>query len=187
MKDKGVRVRFAPSPTGFLHVGGARTALFNWLFARGQGGAFVLRIEDTDTERSTEESVRTILEGLGWLSITWDEGPFFQSRNLETHRALALRLLEQGKGYLCFCAPADLDARRKASEAAGLPWKYDRACLAIPAEEAARRHRGGEPAVVRFRVPDGPIAWDDLGHGETTFDSAGSEDILLLRSNGSPA
>jgi glutamyl-tRNA synthetase len=182
----GVRVRFAPSPTGFLHVGGARTALFNWLFARRQGGTFVLRIEDTDTERSTEESVRTILEGLGWLSITWDEGPFFQSRNLETHRALALRLLEQGKGYFCFCAPADLDARRKAAEAAGLPWKYDRACLAIPAEEAARRHRGGEPAVVRFRVPDGPIAWDDLVHGPTTFDSAVIEDIILLRSNGSP-
>ena len=181
-----VRVRFAPSPTGFLHVGGARTALFNWLFARRQGGVFILRIEDTDTERSTEESVRTILEGLGWLSITWDEGPFFQSRALETHRALALRLLEQGKAYRCFCAPADLDARRKAAEAAGAPWKYDRACLAIHAEEAARRHRGGEPAVVRFRVPDGPIAWDDLVHGPTSFDSAVIEDIILLRSNGSP-
>src|SRR5688572_25644961 len=115
----GVRVRFAPSPTGFLHVGGARTALFNWLFARRHGGVFILRIEDTDTERSTEASVRTILEGLGWLSISWDEGPFFQSRHLETHRALALRLLEQGKAYRCFCAPADLDARRKAAEAAG--------------------------------------------------------------------
>jgi glutamyl-tRNA synthetase len=182
----GVRVRFAPSPTGFLHVGGARTALFNWLFARRHAGAFILRIEDTDTERSTEESVRTILEGLAWLSIGWDEGPFFQSRNLETHRALALRLLEQGKGYLCFCSPADLDARRKAAEAAGLPWKYDRACLAVPGEEAARRHRGGEPAVVRFRVPDGPIAWDDLVHGPTTFDSAVIEDIILLRSSGSP-
>src|SRR3990167_2979803 len=122
----GVRVRFAPSPTGFLHVGGARTALFNWLFVRRQGGTFILRIEDTDTERSTEASVRTILEGLDWLQITWDEGPFFQSRNLEAHRALALRFLEQGKAYRCFCAAADLDAKRKAAEAAGVAWKDDR-------------------------------------------------------------
>lgn len=182
----GVRVRFAPSPTGFLHVGGARTALFNWLFVRRQGGTFILRIEDTDTERSTEASVRTILEGLDWLQITWDEGPFFQSRNLEAHRALALRFLEQGKAYRCFCAAADLDAKRKAAEAAGVAWKYDRACLALPPAEAQRRHQAGEPAVVRFRVPDGSVAWDDLVHGPTSFDSAVIEDIILLRSNGSP-
>ena len=182
----GVRVRFAPSPTGFLHVGGARTALFNWLFVRRQGGTFILRIEDTDTERSTEASVRTILEGLDWLQITWDEGPFFQSRNLEAHRALALRFLEQGKAYRCFCAAADLDTKRKAAEAAGVAWKYDRACLGLPPEEARRRQQAGEPAVVRFRVPDGSIAWDDLVHGPTSFDSAVIEDIILLRSNGSP-
>ncbi|MBI1951884.1 MAG: glutamate--tRNA ligase, partial [Acidobacteria bacterium] len=182
----GVRVRFAPSPTGFLHVGGARTALFNWLFVRRQGGAFILRIEDTDTERSTEASVRTILEGLDWLRIDWDEGPFFQSRNLEAHRALSLRLLEQGKAYHCFCAAADLEAKRKAAEAAGLAWKYDRACLGLAPEEARRRRQAGEPAVVRFRVPDGSVAWDDLVHGPTSFDAAVIEDIILLRSNGSP-
>ena len=182
----GVRVRFAPSPTGFLHVGGARTALFNWLFVRRQGGTFILRIEDTDTERSTEASVRTILEGLDWLQIAWDEGPFFQSRNLEAHRALALRFLEQGKAYRCFCAAADLDAKRKAAEAAGVAWKYDRACVGLPPEEARRRQQAGEPAVVRFRVPDGSVAWDDLVHGPTSFDSAVIEDIILLRSNGSP-
>src|SRR5439155_21711282 len=106
----GVRVRFAPSPTGFLHVGGARTALFNWLFARASRGAFILRIEDTDRERSTEASVRTILDGLEWLGIGWDEGPFFQSRNLEAHRALALRFLEEKNAYHCFCTAAEPEA-----------------------------------------------------------------------------
>src|SRR2546427_463059 len=115
-----VRVRFAPSPTGFLHVGGARTALFNWLFAKRHGGTFILRIEDTDTERSTEQSVRTILEGLEWLQISWDEGPHFQSRNVEAHRRLALRLRDDGKAYPCFCSPAELETRRQAAESAGV-------------------------------------------------------------------
>src|SRR6059036_2971688 len=120
------RVRFAPSPTGYLHVGGARTALFNWLFARRHGGTFILRIEDTDQERSTEETVRTILEGLNWLGIPWDEGPYFQSRNVEAHRALARRLLQENSAYHCFCTTADLEARRAAAEKDGLAWKYDR-------------------------------------------------------------
>src|SRR5213594_503655 len=144
-----VRVRFAPSPTGFLHVGGARTALFNWLFGRGTGGTFILRIEDTDQERSTEESVRTILEGLNWLGITWDEGPFFQSRAVETHRAMALRFLEEKKAYHCFCSAADLEARRAAAGREGIAWKYDRLCLRLPPGEAHRRLQAGEPAVVR--------------------------------------
>ena len=181
-----VRVRFAPSPTGFLHVGGARTALFNWLFARRHGGTFVLRIEDTDQERSTEESVRTILEGLGWLGIDWDEGPFFQSRNVQAHRALALRLLVERKAYYCFCSAADLEARRAAAEKAGSAWKYDRLCVKLSPEEARRRLQGGESAAVRFLVPEGTVAWDDLVHGPTSFESAVLEDIVLLRSNGSP-
>src|SRR5881397_2688810 len=181
-----VRVRFAPSPTGFLHVGGARTALFNWLFARRHGGTFVLRIEDTDQERSTEESVRTILEGLGWLGIDWDEGPFFQSRNVQAHRALDLRLLEERKAYYCFCSAADLEARRAAAEKAGSAWKYDRLCVKLSPEEARRRLQGGESAAVRFLVPEGTVAWDDLVHGPTSFESAVLEDIVLLRSNGSP-
>src|SRR5262245_48308249 len=130
--ERGVRVRFAPSPTGFLHVGGARTALFNWLFVRREGGTFILRIEDTDQERSTEESVRTILDGLEWLGITWDEGPLFQSRSIEEHRALALRLLAEGKAYRCFCTTAELEARRTAAEQGGVAWKYDRLCLRLP-------------------------------------------------------
>ena len=181
-----VRVRFAPSPTGFLHVGGARTALFNWLFARRHGGTFILRIEDTDQERSTEASVRTILEGLNWLEITWDEGPVFQSRQIEAHRALARRLLEERKAYHCFCSAAELDARRAAAEAGGVAWKYDRLCLKIPPEEAQRRLRAGEAAAVRFLVPEGTVSWDDLVHGPTSFESAVLEDIVLLRSNGSP-
>jgi len=182
----GVRVRFAPSPTGFLHVGGARTALFNWLFARRQGGVFILRIEDTDTERSTEASVRTILEGLEWLRIDWDEGPHFQSRNVEAHRRLALKLRDEGKAYSCFCTPAELEVRRKAAESAGSAWKYDRLCLRLIPEETRRRLAAGEPSALRFRVPDGEVAWEDLVHGATTFDSAVIEDIVLLRSNGSP-
>src|SRR3989442_9189052 len=148
-----VRVRFAPSPTGFLHVGGARTYLFNWLFAKRHGGTFIIRIEETETERSTEQSVRTILEGLEWLRIGWDEGPHFQSRNVEAHRRLALRLRDEGKAYPCFCTPAALDARRKAAESAGAAWKYDRICLGLAPAEGPRRLAAGDPAALRVRVP----------------------------------
>jgi len=182
----GVRVRFAPSPTGFLHVGGARTALFNWLFARNSGGKFILRIEDTDQERSTEASVATILDGLEWLGIGWDEGPFFQSRNVETHRALARRFLEEKSAYPCFCTTAELEARRAEAERGGVAWKYDRLCLRLAPEDVRRRLAEGRPAVVRFKVPDGTVAWDDLVHGPTSFEAAVLEDIVLLRSNGSP-
>jgi glutamyl-tRNA synthetase len=185
-RSTGVRVRFAPSPTGFLHVGGGRTALFNWLFARRHGGTFVLRIEDTDAERSTEESVRTILEGLAWLEITWDEGPYFQSLGIERHRAVARRLLDEGKAYRCFCAAEEIDRRRQAAERAGVVWKYDRACLALPAEEVGHRLAQGAPSAIRFRVPEGVAAWDDLVHGPTSFDAAVLDDIVLLRSDGSP-
>jgi glutamyl-tRNA synthetase len=181
-----VRVRFAPSPTGFLHVGGARTALFNWLFARNCGGTFILRIEDTDQERSTETSVATILNGLEWLAIDWDEGPFFQSRNVETHRALALRFLAEKNAYHCFCTTAELEARRAAAEHDGVAWKYDRLCLRLAPDEVRKQLADGRPAVVRFRVPEGSVAWDDLVHGSTSFETAVLEDIVLLRSNGSP-
>ena len=180
------RVRFAPSPTGFLHVGGGRTALYNWLLARRRGGVFVLRIEDTDLTRSNEASVRTILEGLEWLGLGWDEGPFFQARRQEEHRAAALRLAGEGKAYACFCAPETLDARRRAAEAGGGAWKYDRACGGLDPAEVERRRAAGEPAALRFRVPDGTTAWDDLVHGETAFENGVIEDLVLLRSDGSP-
>src|SRR5882724_7993858 len=133
------RVRFAPSPTGYLHVGGARTALFNWLYARHSGGTMVLRIEDTDRERSTESHTKVILDGLTWLGITWDEGPYFQGEYGPRHKADAERLLAEGKAYRCFCSKADLDAQRVAAEAAGAAFRYNRRCLRIPAGEIEQR------------------------------------------------
>jgi len=180
------RVRFAPSPTGFLHVGGGRTALFNWLFARRHGGRFILRIEDTDRERSTEASVRTILEGLTWLGLHWDEGPVFQSRGVEEHKDLARRLEREEKAYSCFCTTEEIEARRRAVEAKDGVWRYDRVCLAIGPDETRRRRDAGMPAALRFKVPEGTTDWDDRVHGPTSFDNGVIEDLVLLRSDGSP-
>src|SRR4051812_3204776 len=149
------RVRFAPSPTGYLHVGGARTALFNWLYARHTGGTHVLRIEDTDRERSTEEHTRVILDGLSWLGITWDEGPFFQGEYAARHQADAERLLAEGKAYRCFCTREELDAQRAAADKAGIGFRYDRRCAGLAPEEVAQRTRSGAPSTIRFRVDDG--------------------------------
>lgn len=178
-----VRVRFAPSPTGYLHVGGARTALFNYLYARKTGGVFVLRIEDTDRERSTDESTRTILEGMTWLGLTWDEGPVHQADGLARHRADAERMLAAGNAYRCFCTPEHLAAER---ERLKHEYRYDRACYSIPADEGARRAAAGEPFTVRFRVPEGTTAWDDVVHGLTTFENASIEDFIILRTDGTP-
>jgi glutamyl-tRNA synthetase len=178
-----VRVRFAPSPTGYLHVGGARTALFNWLYARKTGGVFVLRIEDTDRERSTDESTRTILDGMTWLGLGWDEGPTHQADGLARHRADADRLLAEGKAYRCFCTSDELAAKR---EAMGKEYRYDRACMSIPRGESDDRAAAGEPFTVRFRVPEGTTEWDDVVHGVTTFDNASIEDFVVLRSDGTP-
>ena len=188
------RVRFAPSPTGFLHVGGARTALFNWLYARRLGGVFVLRIEDTDLERSSSEMVDGILDGLRWLGIDWDEGPgiggaygpYFQSERLERHRAMAARLVADGHAYDCYCAPEELKAKRNAAEQAGSGWKYDRTCCGLSSDEIAARERDRLPRAVRFKVPDGPMRFDDLVHGPIEFDSPNVEDFVLLRSDGQP-
>jgi len=178
-----VRVRFAPSPTGYLHVGGARTALYNYLFARKAGGAFVLRIEDTDRERSTDESTRTILDGMTWLGLAWDEGPVHQADGLARHQADAGRMLADGHAYRCFCTPEALAAKREAMKH---EYRYDRACYAIPAEESGRRAGAGEPFTVRFRVPEGTTEWDDVVHGVTTFDNASIEDFIILRTAGTP-
>jgi len=177
-----VRVRFAPSPTGSLHVGGARSALFNWLYARKTGGVFVLRIEDTDRERSNDASTRTILDGMTWLGLTWDEGPFHQADGLGRHRADAERLLAENRAYRCFCTPEELAARR---EAAGVEYRYDRACYHIAPDESARR-AATEPFTVRFRVPEGTTEWDDVVHGVTTFDNGSIEDFIILRTDGTP-
>jgi glutamyl-tRNA synthetase len=180
------RVRFAPSPTGYLHVGGARTALFNWLYARKTGGTFILRIEDTDHERSTEAHTRVILDGMTWLGIAWDEGPYFQGACTERHRAHAWQLLEAGKAYRCFCTKEELDAQRAAATAGSHAFRYDRRCLQLPADEVEARVQLGAPHVVRFRMPDGEIAWDDAVHGRISFQGSDLDDLVILRTDGTP-
>lgn len=187
MKEEQIRVRFAPSPTGYLHVGGARTALFNWLFARRHGGVFILRIEDTDRERSSEEMTRAILEGMEWLGLTWDEGPYHQADGFERHRRDALRLLETGHAYRCFCTPEELAEKRARAEGAKEAYRYDRTCLLrVSPEEAERRAAAGQPFTVRFKVPEGVTAWDDAVHGRLEFNNADIEDFIILRSDGTP-
>jgi glutamyl-tRNA synthetase len=178
------RVRFAPSPTGYLHVGGARTALFNCLYARHTGGTMVLRIEDTDRERSTEGHTRVILDGLGWLGITWDEGPFFQGEYGSRHRADAERLLAEGKAYRCFCTREELDAQRARTEAAGGGFRYDRRCYRLSAAEVDERVRTGTPFTIRFLLQDDEIAWEDAVHDRISFQGRDLDDFVILRSDG---
>ncbi|MEO5579813.1 MAG: glutamate--tRNA ligase [Gemmatimonadaceae bacterium] len=180
------RLRFAPSPTGYLHVGGARTALFNWLYARHNDGDFLLRIEDTDKARSTADSTRAIFEGLEWLGLNWDEEVVYQGANLERHRRDALAMLGSGAAYRCFCTPEDLDQRRKKADAARESFKYDRRCDRIPRDEVERRVDAGEPYVVRFRIPDGTTQWNDLVHETITFPNKDLDDFIILRSNSTP-
>ena len=176
-----VRVRFAPSPTGLLHIGGVRTALFNWLFARQQKGVFILRIEDTDQSRSTDESIQAIIEGMKWVGLDWDEGPFRQTERMDLYRSHAMKLLEKGEAYWCVCKAEELDARRKEAEAKGLSPKYDGRCrdrgLTNPAGDAA----------LRFKAPqEGETVVDDLIKGKIVFDNAVQDDLIILRSNGYP-
>ena len=183
----GVRVRFAPSPTGSLHVGGARTALFNWLFARGQGGRFILRIEDTDRERSSPEMVEDILGALQWLGLHWDEGPFLQSERLERYRQAAEQLLSENKAYRCFCSTAELAAKRRAAAASGKTWKYDGTCRDLPPDLVRERCSRGLPGVVRFKVPRaGEVAFEDRIFGRITHRTEQIEDFVLVRSDGMP-
>ena len=147
------RLRFPPSPTGYLHIGGARTALYNWLYARKTGGKLILRIEDTDTERSTKESLDGIIGGLEWLGIDWDEGPYYQSDFAEDHRQAADRLLTEGRAYKCFCSKEILDQKREAALAAKAPVGYDGTCRDLSAETIAQNEADGIPAVIRFKVP----------------------------------
>ncbi len=180
------RLRFAPSPTGYLHVGGARTALFNWLFVRHYGGQFLLRIEDTDKARSTDESTRAIFEGLEWLGLNWDEDVVYQGANVERHQRDARRLLAENKAYRCFCTAAELDERRKAAEKAGSAFVYDRRCDRLPPDEVERRVAAGAPFTIRFRVPAGTTAWDDLVRGTISFPNTDIDDLVILRSDGTP-
>ena len=180
------RLRFAPSPTGYLHVGGARTALFNWLYVKRYGGQFLLRIEDTDRARSTDESTRAIFEGMEWLGLSWDEEPVYQGANLERHQRDARALLERGKAYRCFCTAAELDQRRKEAESRKETFRYDGRCDRLPKEEVEKRVAAGEPFVIRFRVPTGSTTWNDLVHGDITFPNKDIDDLVVLRSDGTP-
>ena len=182
------RLRFPPSPTGYLHIGGARTALYNWLYARKTGGKLVLRIEDTDTDRSTEESIDGIIDGLNWLGIDWDEGPYFQTDFEQDHQEAANRLLGSGQAYKCFCTKAELDKKREAALAAKASLGYDGTCRNLSAAEVQQKEGGGLPAVIRFKVPDrkGKIGYDDEVLGRIESDYAEIDDFVIVRSNGKP-
>lgn len=194
MANTAPRVRFAPSPTGHLHIGGARTALFNYLFARHTGGSVVLRVEDTDRERSTSEAVRHIIDGLRWLKLDWDEGPeiggthgpYFQTERLDIYAKYAAQLLGDGKAYRCFCTPTELAAKREAAQKAGQPPKYDKSCREMPADEAGRRATG-EACVIRFAMPEaGEIVIDDIVKGEVKFQAGLLDDFVIMKSDGMP-
>ncbi len=186
------RVRFAPSPTGKLHLGSARTALFNWLVARHNDGRMVLRLEDTDRERSSAEFEEDILGSLRWMGIEWDEGPdvggdygpYRQSERMDIYRENAEKLLAEGKAYRCYCTPEELEARKKEVVGAGAAWRYDRRCLLMSDEERERLESVGAPYTVRFRVPPGEIVVEDMLRGRVLVDSAEIDDFIILRSDG---
>jgi len=190
-----VRVRFAPSPTGALHIGGARTALFNWLFARNQKGKFILRIEDTDRERSTLEANRAIFEGLEWLGLDWDEGPnvggpfgpYHQTERVEIHQKHAQQLLNEGKAYSCFCTPEELDKKRKEAEARKEAPRYDGHCRKLSEAEIKKKIESGIPKVIRFLLPPvGETVVDDLVRGKVVFKNELLDDFVILKSDGFP-
>ena len=181
-----VRVRFAPSPTGHLHVGGARTALFNWLLARKAGGTLILRIEDTDRERSADAMTRDIIEAVEWMGLDWNEGPIRQSERLDRHRAVADALLESRHAYRCFCSPEELAQRRRAGSGTPDEWKYDRRCLSLSEDAIAARTAAGRPAAVRFHVPEGSVGFTDAVFGPIRKSGEELEDFVLVRSTGQP-
>ncbi len=180
-----VRVRFAPSPTGHLHIGGARTALFNWLFARHEGGTFILRIEDTDTSRSTDEYIEAIIGGMKWLSLDWDEGPFRQTDRFDVYRRYIERLVEEGKAYQCYCSPEELEQRRQEALAQGRPQKYDGRCRNLQRGQGVEESRGR--AAVRFKMPqEGQTVVDDMIKGNVVFENNQLDDLIIMRSDGTP-
>ncbi|MBT0963767.1 glutamate--tRNA ligase [Denitromonas iodatirespirans] len=181
-----VRTRFAPSPTGFLHIGGARTALFSWAFARHHGGQFILRIEDTDVERSTPEAVQAILDGMKWLALDWDEGPFYQMQRMDRYRQVVAELLDKGLAYKCYASPAELDEMREAQRARGEKPRYDGRWRPAPGKTLPTPPDGVAP-VIRFCNPiDGTVAWDDLVKGRIEIANAELDDLIIARPDGTP-
>ena len=197
MSDKQVRVRFAPSPTGKLHVGGARTAIYNWAFARANGGTFILRIDDTDPTRSTDENTQIILRAMRWLGLDWDEGPevggdfgpYAQTERLDIYKQAAQKLWDEGKAYPCFCSAEKLAADRAAAQERKDPFQgYQRTCRNIPADEARARIEAGEPYVLRIKVPEdrGDVVINDAVHGDVTFNARELDDFVIFRTDGTP-
>ncbi|UCD88227.1 MAG: glutamate--tRNA ligase [Desulfobacterales bacterium] len=183
-----VRTRFPPSPSGYLHIGGARTAIFNWLFAQKTGGKLILRIEDTDAERSSEESIRGIIESLKWLSITWDEGPYFQSQFINEHVAAAQKLIQLGHAYKCFCTKEELDKKREEARKKKSALQYDGTCRRLTSEEISKKEAAGMPYTVRLKVPrgKGSVLFEDMVYGFIEKKYEDIEDFVIVRSNGRP-
>ncbi len=181
-----IRTRFAPSPTGYLHVGGARTALFNWLFARKHGGKFLLRIEDTDRERSSEAMTHQIFEGLAWLGLHWDEEVIYQGSRAHLHRDVARQLIRLGKAYPCFCSKEELEEKRRLAQKERRAYRYDGTCRRLSARQVQENMEQGLPYAIRFKVPAGETAWDDAVHGTIRVQHAELDDFIILRSDGSP-
>ena len=186
--EKGIRVRFAPSPTGYLHIGGARTAIYNWLFAKKNNGKFILRIEDTDAERSTQESIQGIIDGLTWLGITWDEGPYFQSEFIGHHLEAAKKLLETGHAYKCFCTKEELEAKREKAFNDKADTRYDGTCRDLTEDQVAEKEAAGLPYTIRLKVPrtEGSVRFKDEVYGYIEKRYVDIEDFVIVRSNGQP-
>jgi glutamyl-tRNA synthetase len=183
-----VVVRFAPSPTGYLHIGGARTAIFNWLFASKRGGKFILRIEDTDVERSSGDSIRGIINSLKWLGITWDVGPYFQSQFIDDHLEAAQKLLESGDAYKCFCTKEDLERKRQIARKQKGPLQYDGTCRGLSPDEISEKEASGTPYTIRLKVPrgKGAVRFNDIVYGGIEKKYEDMEDFVIVRSNGQP-
>jgi glutamyl-tRNA synthetase len=186
--EKQIRVRFAPSPTGYLHIGGARTAIYNWLFAKRNNGKFILRIEDTDVERSTQDSIQGIIDGLTWLGVTWDEGPYFQSEFIGMHQEASRKLLETGHAYKCFCTKEELEAKREKAFSDKADTRYDGTCRNLTREQIAEKETAGIPYTIRLKVPrtEGSVRFKDEVYGYIEKRYEDIEDFVIVRSNGQP-
>ncbi|HLD44387.1 MAG TPA: glutamate--tRNA ligase, partial [bacterium] len=187
MNQKPIITRFAPSPTGYLHIGGARTALYNYLLAKRYGGKFILRIEDTDLERSTDESIKAILDGMTWLGLNWDEGPYYQTKRFDLYNQAVERLVREGKAYPCFCSAEKIAAQREATQADKETFRYDRACYHLSEDERKRRIEAGEPHCIRFYSNDDEtIIIHDKIKGEVKVEGKELDDLIIKRTDGAP-